>query len=174
MTRPMANDPPWLQEAWQHLGQKEITGPASNSWIENLWLARPGGRWFWEHYGRDDSKLPWCGAFTAHCFATKGMVFPKHYQRASAWEEWGTNLDRPTHGCVVVFGRAGGGHVGFVVGETPKGDLLVLGGNQNDSVRVSTFRRGSNVKAYRWPIGWPAPAFYQLMMGEAPVSTSEA
>lgn len=168
-----SNEPSWLLKAKLCLGQKEVPGPQSNLWIEKLWLARPGGRWFWEHFGRDDSKLPWCGAFAAHCFDSVGLPFPQHYQRAAAWGSWGVALDRPAYGCVIVFARAGGGHVGFVVGESEKGNLLVLGGNQNDSVRVSEFKRDA-VRAFRWPAGVPFPGYTKLPRGAAQLSTSEA
>lgn len=170
----MANDPVWLKVAWDAEGQREFPGPQSNTWIERLWLGKPGGRWFWEAIGKgDDSKLPWCGAFAADCMEQAGLPFPKHYARASAWAEYGTNLGRPAHGCIVVFSRQGGGHVGFVVGEDSQGNLLVLGGNQNDSVRVSKFWRGA-AKAYRWPPGVPLPGFFELARGDAVTSTSEA
>ncbi len=76
-------------------------------------------------------------------------------------------------GCVVVFERAGGGHVGLVVGETAGGRLLVLGGNQGDAVSVAAFQR-ERVVAYRWPPGRDLPASMQLARGEAALSASEA
>ena len=50
-------------------------------------------------------------------------------------------LQAPTVGCVVVFEREGGGHVGLVVGADTKGRLLVLGGNQGDAVSIAPFDR---------------------------------
>lgn len=169
----LETDPPWLEVAWDAEGQKEVPGPSSNSWLEKMWLRLPGGRWFWEELGRrDDNRLPWCGAFVAKCFADCKMAFPKHYARALAWAEWGQPLQRPIRGCVVVFSRLGGGHVGFVLGQSEDGGLLVLGGNQNDAVRVSRFSR-SAVRAYRWPAGEPVPVLSTLGFGHAPASTSQ-
>jgi uncharacterized protein (TIGR02594 family) len=170
----MDSDPLWLKRAWIVEGQKEFPGPASNTWIEKLWLGKPGGRWFWEEVGkRDDSKLPWCGAFAADCFEQADMPFPKHYARARAWADFGVDLGRPIRGCVVVIQNGAQWHVGFVVGETATGDLLVIGGNQNDSVKVSKFKR-SSARAYRWPLGAPYPNIYELARGDAAASTSEA
>lgn len=170
-------DPAWLKAAWAAEGQKEFPGPASNTWIEKLWLGKPGGRWFWESVGKgDDSKLPWCGAFAAYCMEEAALPFPQHYARAWAWASYGVSLDHPVRGCIVVFGDAGNklqDHVGLVVGETETGDLLVLGGNQNDAVRVSKFKR-SAAQAYRWPKEAPYPNFYQLVRGDAAASTSQA
>lgn len=78
----------------------------------------------------------------------------------------------PAQGCVVVFDRIGGGHVGMVVGETPTGNLLVLAGNQGDSVKISVFER-NRATAYRWPVDTDPPS-YQLAKGDGVKSTSEA
>jgi hypothetical protein len=66
------------------------------------------------------------------------------------------------------------GHVGLVVGEDRTGNLLVLGGNQGDAVRVSAFGR-ARVVAYRWPPAvdvLPGPPV--LALGDAALSVSEA
>ena len=55
-------------------------------------------------------------------------VYP--LRECQSYLSWGEKLDRPVLGCVVVFTRDGGGHVGFVVGKSTSGNLLVLGGNQ--------------------------------------------
>ena len=49
----------WIAHAYAHIGQKEIPGPGVNAWIKSLWAGLKGGSWFWNHYGQDDSKLPW-------------------------------------------------------------------------------------------------------------------
>ena len=50
--------------------------------------------------------------------------------RAKEYAFAGKRLTKPAYGCLVVFTRQGGGHVGFVVGKDKAGNLLVLGGNQ--------------------------------------------
>jgi hypothetical protein len=102
-----------------------------------------------------------------------GLTLPKHWYRARAWASWGQALDRPAHGCVVVFERKGGGHVGLCVGEAVNGDLLILGGNQGDAVNIRAFPRG-RVLAYRWPPGREIPRFTQLAQGTAAATTGEA
>ena len=57
-------------------------------------------------------------------------------------------------GCVVVYERKGGGHVGFVVGKDQKGNLMTLGGNQGDRVSVLPFEQ-SRALGYRWPSNYP-------------------
>lgn len=43
----------------------------------------------------------------------------------------------PELGCIVVFTRQGGGHVGFAVGRDKFGNLLILGGNQSDAMTIA-------------------------------------
>ena len=135
----------WMIEAERHIGQKEIAGAKSNPWILNLWFK------FVPWLGKpDDSAVPWCGTFIAHCLKNTGHVVPKAWYRALAWLDWGQRIENPVVGCIVVFSRKGGGHVGFVVGKNRNGNLMVLGGNQGDAVAISAFDK-NRVVGYRWP-----------------------
>lgn len=140
------NDYAWLIEGRQHIDLKEIPGAASNATITR-WLITLSAWW------RDD-ETPWCGAFVAHCIEQSGYAIPKYWMRAREWASWGRYLDAPIVGCIVVFERKGGGHVGFVVGQDDRGNLLVLGGNQGNAVSVAAFPRARAV-AYRWPAAVP-------------------
>lgn len=143
--------PLWMVYAEGYLGQKEIPGPGASAWIRAMWLGLRGGSWFWTSIGKaDDGKVPWCGAFVAHCFQNCHMEYAQRYASARAWLEWGTALTGPAVGAVVVFSRDGGGHVGFVHGRDTKGRLLVLGGNQGDAVSIGPFDL-KRVLGYRWP-----------------------
>jgi uncharacterized protein (TIGR02594 family) len=132
----------WIVEARKHIGLREVRGAGNNplilSWLKTLkaWWA--------------NDSTPWCGVFTAECLRVAQRALPKHWYRASDYLNWGTRLDAPCYGCVVVFTREGGGHVGFVVGEDKRGNLMVLGGNQSDAVSIKPFSLG-RVSGYRWP-----------------------
>lgn len=172
-------EPSWLTEARACIGEAEIPGPSSNSWIRDLWHRLKGGAWFWKHYGSDDSLLPWCGAFVAYCLQEAGLGYPQRYASARAWLDWGTKLVTPVQGCIVVFERPGGGHVGFVAGRDKRTrDLLVLGGNQSDRVSIMRFD-SRRILGFRWPPGVQVPAPFQQPIpiiaatGE-PLSTNEA
>lgn len=144
--------PRWVEEARRHLGQREALGPASNGWIRDLWLSLKGGAWFWDHYGRDDSKLPWCGAFVAGCLQRCAIAYPAKYASALAWLEWGVETG-PGLGAVAVIKRQGGGHVGFVTGITTDGRYVrLLGGNQDDGVSEAWFV-AERIVGYRAPAG---------------------
>lgn len=172
----MATEPDWLTRARNYIGQAEVSGPRSNSWIREMWLRLKGGAWYWAHFGSDDSRLPWCGAFCARVMGDSGFAYPKNYASAKAWLDWGVTLESPVVGCIVVYERKGGGHVGFVIGKDRDYRLLTLGGNQGDAVSVMAFPQ-SRALGFRWP----TEALAQLKHEPLPVirkpvavSTSEA
>jgi len=161
------NGPAWMAVARKYLGTREVKGPKHSPVIVG-WLVKLGAWW------RDD-ETPWCGVFTGAVMKEAGHDIPKAYFRARAWEDWGKPLAAPVVGCIVVFTRQGGGHVGFVVGQDKAGNLLVLGGNQGDEVNIRAFPR-ARVTAYRWPAGVAAPVApgpLPLLAGAA-LSTREA
>lgn len=153
----MATEPIWLIEARRHLDVTEVPGPKHSPVIQS-WLHKLRAWW-------NDDETPWCGVFVAACFDTVGITLPKYWMRAMAWSEWGTRLSAPVPGCVVVFERQGGGHVGFVIGRTATGCLMVLGGNQGNKVSIAPFGR-DRVRAYVWPPGVPLPKHAMLTVLE--------
>lgn len=147
----------WIDEAKKHIGLKEIKGSKHNAQIVMFWKAIKRG-------GIKDDETPWCAAFVGAMLESVGIVSTR-YESAKSYEKWGLKLDAPVYGCVVVFTREGGGHVGFVVGQDKSGNLLVLGGNQGDAVNVRAFPR-SRATAYRWPVG------VKLLQNDLPVLAS--
>ena len=125
-----SSEPEWLSIGRSLIGQREIRGPSHNNWIAKGW-ARLGAGWF------NDDETPWCGFFVAHCVDAVGLPFPGKglFARAKAWLDWG-KVTRPVLGAVVIFGREGGGHVGFLVGESAA-NWYVLGGNQSNAVTIT-------------------------------------
>jgi uncharacterized protein (TIGR02594 family) len=156
--------PPWLAEARRHMGMKEIPGAAHNATILG-WVKKLGG-WF------TDDETPWCGTFVAHCVLTAGISdLPKHWYRARDWWGWGQNA-LPRVGAIAVFGRQGGGHVGFVVGESAH-YLYVLGGNQSNMVNIAPIAK-DRLLALRWPPGVPQSLIKLPAMTGGSVSRNEA
>jgi uncharacterized protein (TIGR02594 family) len=141
-------EPRWLVRAREFNGTREIPGRGNNPQILKWWsLIRAP-------FTNDET--PWCAGFVGGVLEECGI---KSTRSASArsYEKWGRRLDRPVIGCIIVFSRRGGGHVGFYVGET-KTHVLVLGGNQGDMVNVSRYpKNGSSLKitGYRWPADEP-------------------
>lgn len=149
----------WIEMAKNHIGVAEVKGATHNPVIVQFWKdIRRGGI-------RDDD-TPWCAAFVGAMLERCGIQSSR-FESAKSYLSWGEQLDRPVYGCVVVFSRDGGGHVGFVVGKDKAGNLLVLGGNQGDAVNVKAFPL-SRVTGYRWPQGESLP------VGDLPVGDSVA
>ncbi|QMT39978.1 TIGR02594 family protein [Neisseria shayeganii] len=151
-------DLPWIIEARRYEGLAEVPGKNHNPTITH-WLNTLKAWW------RDD-ETPWCGTFVAHCCRHAGRALPKHWYRALAWVDAGVRLKAPAYGCIAVFGRKGGGHVGFVVGRDRAGNLLILGGNQGNKVSIAKFERARAV-AFVWPVypnggGMPHKSRYNL------------
>jgi len=92
---------------------------------------------------------------------------------SKAWADYGSLLrrDRLAPGAILVFDRAGGGHVGFYVGEDA-GHYFVLGGNQGNAVNVMKLGK-TRLVASRWPKGEPVIGKPVYMKG-GKVSINEA
>lgn len=164
----MTIDQKWLTVARKYVGLREIPGKEHNPTILR-WLKELHAWWY-------EDETPWCGTFVAAVMRETGYVLPKAWYRARAWLEWGTVLNAPVFGCVVVFARVGGGHVGFVVGRDKQGRLLVLGGNQSNRVSVAPFGT-DRVLGYRWPLeALTAPKIPPPLLASngAPSSANEA
>lgn len=152
------NKPSWLALAESHIGVAEIKGQNHNPTVVQFWKDIRRG-------GIKDDETPWCAAFVGSMLERSGIKSTR-FESAKSYLDWGQKLERPCYGCIVVFSRSGGGHVGFVVGKDKSGNLLVLGGNQGDAVNVKAFPL-SRVTGYRWPDGHP------VLSGELPTDYAE-
>lgn len=160
----MIIDPQWLAIARPLVGLHEINGPEHAPEILAMWRTI-------KRSGIQSDEVPWCAAFVGACLERAG-IRSSRFESAASYLKWGVRLDGPVHGCIVVFSREGGGHVGFVVGQDEAGKLLVLGGNQGNAVSVKAFPR-DRVTGYRWPVDVSIPT-WPLQIGAADSSQSEA
>ncbi|MFC3579143.1 TIGR02594 family protein [Sphingomonas hylomeconis] len=146
------SEPAWLSHARMLFGTREAAGAANNASILG-WAKLLGAKVLGMAYNADS--VPWCGLFVANCLRAAGIDLSaiKVAVRAKAWEEWGSNLraEYLAPGAILVFDRAGGGHVAFYVGED-RTHYHVLGGNQGDRVSVMRLEK-SRCIARRWPKG---------------------
>lgn len=166
-------DPHWLKYAKNFLGLREIPGKRHNHTIVDWWK-RIGAPF------RDD-ETPWCAAFVGGVLEECGVRSTRS-AAARSYTRWGTRLDGPALGSVVVFwrGKPDGwsGHVGFVVGRDKFRNLMVLGGNQDDAVNIKPFAR-TRVLSYHWPKAYDVPGrtgmdTLPLLMSDGKVSTNES
>lgn len=131
----------WLAEGRKFIGLTEIKGPKHNPEILQMWKDIKRG-------GIKDDETPWCAAFVGAMLERVGIKSSR-FESAKSYLSWGDSIPMPVYGCVAVFTREGGGHVGFVVGQAANGDLLILGGNQSDAVNIKAFKK-DRVSGYRW------------------------
>jgi uncharacterized protein (TIGR02594 family) len=161
----MSQEPKWLTEARKHIGLTEVKGAAHNAEILKMWkdIKRAGIK---------DDETPWCAAFVGSMLERSG-VRSTRFESAKSYLQWGYALTEPLLGCIVVFSRDGGGHVGFLVGYDEKGNLLILGGNQSDGVNIRSFPV-KRATGYRYPDGLTLQAIVPPVIGRVAPSTTEA
>jgi uncharacterized protein (TIGR02594 family) len=160
----MNTDPLWIVIGRGMIGLGEVKGAEHSPEILAMWRDIKRG-------GIKDDETPWCAAFVGACLERAGIKSSR-FESARSYLDWGVRLAAPAPGCVVIFSRPGGAHVGFVVGRDASGDLLVLGGNQGDTVSIKAFKFERAI-GYRWPVDAPL-ATGPLLIGSASQSESEA
>lgn len=140
---------PWLDIAEREQGVREAGPGGSNPRIEAYHASTSGGT------ARDT--VPWCSSFVNFCIEQAGLE-GTNSKLARSWQLWGSKSQLRA-GAVVVFkrGQPPKGHVGFFVGKDNSGKLLILGGNQTNSVSVVAFEEKA-VEAVRWPAAVASPA----------------
>lgn len=139
----------WMAIARGEIGQHEIAGSRDNPRILQYHATTT------LHAGHDE--VPWCSSFVNWTLEKAGY---KGTDSAAAisWAHWGdkvNGLGAAHEGDVVVIRnrRTGQEHVGFFA-KGGNGQFTLLGGNQSDQVKYSTFSTSSyEVVAVRRPPG---------------------
>lgn len=144
--------PKWLEIAQNEVGQKEISGSNHNSRIVAYHASTS--------LKAKQDEVAWCASFVNWCLTQAGIK-GTNSAAAASWASWGSACNA-RHGAVAVIYNAkaansslstSGNHVGFLVDETDT-HYKLLGGNQSDQVKVSSFPKSKwKLKAYRWPNG---------------------
>ena len=148
---------PWMETAAKLIGVKEVRGSRNNPML--LRWAQIVGGWTAAYYKRDS--IPWCGLFVAYVLIQNAIRPSPEALRAKAWKSnWpaGKAISQPAFGCIIVFTRKGGGHVGFYVSED-KHYYHVLGGNQSDAVNIQKISKKRCI-GFMWPKDKAYDKFY--------------
>jgi uncharacterized protein (TIGR02594 family) len=167
----MSVHPPWYEIALRELAARVAEGDDGDNPRILEYLATCSDL---EEGEAERDSTPWCSAFVNWCLARSG-VKGTDSGWARRWAEWGEPIDPPRPGAVAVWARGRTsadapiitGHVAFLV-EDLGDSLLVLGGNQSDSVCIKAYpKRGYltdrvtsagpvrelyELLGYRWPI----------------------
>ena len=133
-TAPVA-EPKWLAVARAEIGVKEYPGAQHNPRVIKYLKSTTNQA--------TSDETAWCSAFVNWCVVQAGVA-GTNSAAARSWLKWGRALSEPVPGCMVVFQRGSSptsGHVAFYL-ETRGTGILVLGGNQSNSVCVSSYPAG--------------------------------
>lgn len=139
--------PSWISTAEAETGTSELKGSKHNSRIIEYHATT--GKF-------KDDETPWCASFVNWVLKNSGQSGTGSAS-ALSFKNYGKKLKKPAYGSIGVISWGGGkGHVGFVVGKQ-NGKILLLGGNQGDSVKVSSFAE-SNFVSFVVPGDYEVPA----------------
>jgi uncharacterized protein (TIGR02594 family) len=171
----MTDKPRWLERAERDIGMREVKGARHNPSIL-LMFRKLGHGWV------TNDETPWCAAAVGAWLEDCGIQSTKRLN-ARSYETWGRQLDKPAVGAIVTFWRktrnGAYGHVGFIAGRDSRGNLVVLGANQNDMVCYARYlpkgHPDSRVLSYRYPLEG-APDYKLPLFTNAQINsvTSEA
>jgi uncharacterized protein (TIGR02594 family) len=120
--------------ALSQIGIKEIVGKKHNKEVLK-YFSEIGHGWV------KDDETAWCSAFVNWVCKKAGLDYSGKLN-ARSWLDIGENVTEPKLGDIVVFWRdkpdSWKGHVAFFIRETPNW-IYVLGGNQNNQVKISAY-----------------------------------
>jgi uncharacterized protein (TIGR02594 family) len=123
-----------LKVALSQYGVKEITGRNHNKTIVD-YAKESGFEWV------NDDETPWCSIFI-NWVAFKACLERTKSAVARSWLKVGVPVLSPETGDVVVFKRGNStwqGHVGIYISEAENSQINVLGGNQSNAVKISSY-----------------------------------
>lgn len=114
---------------------------------------------------------PWCAAYMNWCISQTinpiTNIAYKHSNSASSQAPLNnTNykkIDEPIYGCIVVYrANDGKGHTGFLYAKTKKGGYILLGGNQDDTIKFSSYGEYTSRSLKKKLYGFYIPADYEI------------
>lgn len=160
--------PLWLQAGMALIGVKETIGVKDNSLIID-WAKDEGGS-IAKTYTHDS--IPWCALFANHLLTKSGLKGTESLWALDFAGQWpSVKLIGPAVGAFAPMLRDGGGHIGVVVGQDQRGNVMLLGGNQSDAVNIKPFAKSRLNKGFWWPDSVPIPK--QIGFSSLPVVKSD-
>jgi uncharacterized protein (TIGR02594 family) len=151
---------PWMPIAEKEKGVIEIPGMDNNPRVLEYLnsVTNIGPSW------RSRDETAWCSAFVNWCMEKAGYAGTKS-ALSTSWLKWGQAIYKPVKGCLAIFMRDGGGHVGFYIDETVTASetyIKILGGNQEHAdtdigeVNEKHYLK-SKLLGYRLPFEYASP-----------------
>lgn len=169
--------PRLVSAAIQFLGIREVPGRANNPVIMNM--ANEIG--LQSIYTNDD--MSWCAVFINYlCKITnKPLVDAKgdtyNLMRARWLMNWGKAVpfENMQLGDIGILSRENGGHVFVIIGKTPAGNIIGIGGNQSNAVTFSEFDSKRLIAVRRfYATQAPDSAKLYIVESDGKLSTNES
>ncbi len=115
----------------------------------------------------DDENGQWCASFISWTINQSNFLVPKTSRASSQGFIWFKDkiykkIDKPVYGAIAVytkFNNPDRGHVGLVFGKTNEGKLILIGGNQDDTIRFDQYGKKTKTKYLN---GYYVPKSYVL------------
>lgn len=120
----------WMEIAEGERGVKEIAGASAHPQIVAYHATTT--------LKATSDEVPWCSSFVNWVMAKAKYPITKS-AAAKSWANYGQSCTLHP-GCLVIFSRKGGHHVGFCVSDTST-TVKVLGGNQSNEVNIASYRK---------------------------------
>lgn len=143
----MVIGPSWMLIARGQIGEREIEGLKNNQriikYLATCKIYDVKGKKV--PFAKLTDETPWCSAFVKWIMKSAGYEVRIITASSQSWKHWGTKLAFPKYGAITVFPS----HVAFFVRRVGSNKICVLGGNQKDQVKESTYKASD--AEYRWP-----------------------
>lgn len=169
---------PWmeiaLQQAKRANGCHEGTEPLLS--MGTAYLKSAGN----SHSPDNDVSGQWCAAFLSWCIEKAEFKTPNQIWKRASSQQFRLldgsvykKIEEPIFGAIAVYTSIDNdarGHVGFLYGKTKKGKLILLGGNQDDTIRCSQYN-SSKTRTKKFN-GFYIPIDYEISQNDY-LSTEE-
>ncbi len=120
----------------------------------------------------DGENGPWCAAFMNWTIGqTINPIKNQPYSHAKSaaslaplWTNMYKKISEPVYGCLVVYKHSNGkkGHTGFLVGKTKDGKYILLGGNQDNTIRFDSYGEYTSKSKTKKLYGFYLPKDYEI------------
>jgi hypothetical protein len=152
--------PPWLAAMRGITGTQWSSGappPAILEWQRLITTKYPDTANYLAQIGQN--YISWSALAVAYCMAAAGIKPPfdaqnqtKSFLWAAAWLDFGTPVDTPELGDVLLFDFGGGSrHLALFDGFASDGNYISRGGNQSNQVKAAIFPKSSVIAIRRPP-----------------------
>lgn len=116
----------------------------------------------------DGENGPWCAAFMNWTIGQTGYSHAKSAASLAPLDKVAgkkyKQIDQPIYGCIVVYKHTSKwkGHTGFLYGKTKAGRYILLGGNQDNTIRFDNYGEYTSNSKKKKLYGFYIPVDYEI------------